>query len=270
MKRLLNFSRRITPLLEVKRGVSAAKRFYKDVNVVTCGGSNFEISLDSRKLKTPSGKVFTVVSEPLAHAVAVEWASQKKEIIRSQMHLTGLVSTCIDNPTQISKEDIITEILEFLKTDTLLFFASEPTGLTQLQEEKWRPIIDWFNNCYGVSLSPTNGQNIHGIPNVSNMDVMKVRKHLTSYPFEAIHGLRFGVDAVKSLIIALSVLEKRVSIDQAIGLARLELEYQTSHWGNVEWAHDIELHDSTSRLAASAIFVNLHVNSYSSKNKELF
>ncbi|CAF2741700.1 ATPeAF2 [Lepeophtheirus salmonis] len=216
-----------TPLLEVKRGVSAAKRFYKDTH-------------ESSKLLLE--RFFTVVSEPLAHAVAVEWASQKKEIIRSQMHLTGLVSTCIDNPTQISKEDIITEILEFLKTDTLLFFASEPTGLTQLQEEKWRPIIDWFNNC----------------------------KTSYEFPFEAIHGLRFGVDAVKSLIIALSVLEKRVSIDQAIGLARLELEYQTSHWGNVEWAHDIELHDSTSRLAASAIFVNLHVNSYSSKNKELF
>eukprot|EP00096_Caligus_rogercresseyi_P011827 TRINITY_DN4788_c0_g1_i1.p1 TRINITY_DN4788_c0_g1~~TRINITY_DN4788_c0_g1_i1.p1 ORF type:complete len:273 (+),score=13.76 TRINITY_DN4788_c0_g1_i1:68-886(+) len=267
MKRLFDFARAIVPQIELRRGASSTKRFYKDVSVVSCGGSNYEIALDSKKLKTPFGKVFTIKSEPLAHAVSIEWASQDKEVLRSQMHLTGLVNTCLDNPTHTTKENVISSILEFLKTDTILFFASEPVGLVELQESSWRPLIDWFNDNYGVSISPTNGLNIHGIPNVSSMDLLKIRKHLTSYPFEAIHGLSFGVDAVKSLVLTLAVLEKKLSVDDAIRLGRLELEYQTQHWGNVEWAHDIELHDSTSRLAASSIFVNLHVNSHTILNK---
>ena len=38
-------------------------------------------------------------------------------------------------------------------------------------------------------------------------------------------------------------------------LARLEVEVQTDHWGRVEWAHDIELYDTTARTAAAVMFV---------------
>ena len=39
---------------------SAPKRFFKDVSVVS-SGNNYELALDSRKLKTPLGNVFKVV-----------------------------------------------------------------------------------------------------------------------------------------------------------------------------------------------------------------
>lgn len=57
--------------------------------LVNAGKGNFEILLDSKKLKTPNGAVFSVQSEPLALAVAHEWESQKDYVILSQMHLTG-------------------------------------------------------------------------------------------------------------------------------------------------------------------------------------
>ena len=38
--------------------------------------------------------------------------------------------------------------------------------------------------------------------------------------------------------------------------------FQTDRWGNVEWAHDIELHDTTARVAAAAMFVQLNSNSH--------
>lgn len=43
------------------------KRFYKNASVLSCDGK-FEITLDNRKLKTPSGAPFYVTSEPLALA----------------------------------------------------------------------------------------------------------------------------------------------------------------------------------------------------------
>ena len=40
------------------------------------------------------------------------------------------------------------------------------------------------------------------------------------------------------------------------------LNLQTEKWGNVEWAHDIELHDTTARVAAAALFVHCHTNEH--------
>jgi ATP synthase F1 complex assembly factor 2 len=60
------------------------------VSLVDAGKNSFELLLDSKKLKTPLGAVFSVPSEPLALAVAHEWESQKDLVILSQMHLTGM------------------------------------------------------------------------------------------------------------------------------------------------------------------------------------
>lgn len=55
------------------------------VSSFSSGG--FEINLDSRKLRTPQAKLFTVPSEPLALAVATEWDSQQDTIKFYTMHL---------------------------------------------------------------------------------------------------------------------------------------------------------------------------------------
>ena len=39
------------------------------------------------------------------------------------MHLTGLCNTCTDNPTRVSKYELVDSILNFLDTDTVLFFS---------------------------------------------------------------------------------------------------------------------------------------------------
>ena len=72
------------------QSIIAKKRFYKDVSLVDAGNGSYEILLDSKKLKTPGGAVFSVESEPLALAVAHEWESQKDQVLLSQMHLTGI------------------------------------------------------------------------------------------------------------------------------------------------------------------------------------
>ena len=92
------------------------------MDVISAGGQ-YEVTLDSKKLKTPNGAVFCINSEPLALAVAHEWHSQKEQILSSQMHLTGLCNVCIDNPTQTTKYTLVDSVLNFLDTDTILFFS---------------------------------------------------------------------------------------------------------------------------------------------------
>lgn len=65
------------------------KRFYKKTGVLYAGDGTYEVTLDNRKLKTPSGTPFVVKSEPLAVAVSAEWGAQKEKIERSTMHLVN-------------------------------------------------------------------------------------------------------------------------------------------------------------------------------------
>ena len=75
--------------------------------------------------------MFCVHSEPLALAVAQEWASQKGQIMLSQMHLTGLSNVCIDNPTKTTRYALVDSVLDFLDTDTILFFSDVSTFMVR-------------------------------------------------------------------------------------------------------------------------------------------
>lgn len=103
----------------------------------------YEIELDKKSLKTTAGNLLQLCSFPLALAIAQEWRSQQKKIDRSKMRLTGLAFTTIDNPLNETKELLTDKILQYLETDTLLYFADNETSsrLLQLQNEKWAPVI---------------------------------------------------------------------------------------------------------------------------------
>lgn len=248
--------------------IRAKKRFYKDVALVNAGKGNFEILLDSKKLKTPNGAVFSVQSEPLALAVAHEWESQKDYVILSQMHLTGLCNTAIDNPTRATKYDLVDNILNFLETDTILYFSDNQAKLYERQIAEWQPIIDWFSERHKVSISPSTS--IYLSPKESSEAKEVVRRHLLSYNFEAVHGFTFGIDAIKSIFLMCAIVDKQLTVEEAVKRSRLEVDYQVEHWGNVEWAHDIELHDNMARVAAAELFIQCHTSQYLIKEKGVF
>ena len=39
------------------------------------------------------------------------------------------------------------------------------------------------------------------------------------------------------------------------------------HWGNVEWAHNLELNDTLSRVAAAELFIQCNTSQYLKKEK---
>ena len=136
-------------------GTSASRkernRFYKNVTVTPVDlpdmSKSYEINLDKRKLKTPGGKPFMAPNELIAHMCAFEWKSQQNTIKLHSMHLNSLSNTCADNPNKLTKLGIINDLLEYLHTDTVLFFDSNSVEkLEVLQETKWRPIVTWFNH----------------------------------------------------------------------------------------------------------------------------
>ncbi|XP_014207023.1 ATP synthase mitochondrial F1 complex assembly factor 2 [Copidosoma floridanum] len=253
------------------RTLAAVKRFYRKTGILSSNDDKYEITLDQKRLKTPLGKVFEVKSKPLALAVAHEWDSQKDVINRNIMHLTALCSTVIDNPNKLTKEDISKYIVNYLETDTLLFQSNNSDNspdldeLYKLQQRKWDPMIQWFCDRYQVDIVKTKSIDAPKVPQ-STKD--KITKHLLSQnDDDAIYGFMYGVDTVKSVILTLAASERVISVEEAVELSRLEEEFQISHWGNVEWSHDLAKYDLQSRMAAAILFIHMNSNFMTSQPK---
>ncbi|KAG5889014.1 hypothetical protein JTB14_033943 [Gonioctena quinquepunctata] len=244
---------------QIRGYASPPKRFYKNTSILRSEGK-FEVTLDQRKLKTPMGNVFAVESEPLALAVATEWHSQKDKILQTKMHLTTLCNTVIDNPNHLSKHDIVNYIVNYLDTDTVLFQANEDEELFKFQVNQWDPIIDWFNERFNTHLKKSIRMDI---PPVSDQDKILLTKHLMSYNFASVNGFVYAVDTLKSAILTLACTERFITPEKAVLLSRLEEEYQTGHWGRVEWAHDLSQQILQARLSSAVMFI--YFNSQSDK-----
>lgn len=210
------------PITIIFRNIATVKRFYQRTNILS-SGDKFEITLDQKRLKTPKGKIFEVDSKPLALAITTEWDSQTEAINRSNMHLTTLCNTGLDNPHNHSKLDVVNHIVNCLETDTILFHSSEMDELYKLQSQKWDPIIQWFCDRYQVDITKTQSIKAPIIPLQTKITLMK---YLLSYNYNAVQGFMYGVDILKSVIITMAASESVISTEEAVQHSRLEEEYQ--------------------------------------------
>ncbi|KAL6475140.1 hypothetical protein MHYP_G00161800 [Metynnis hypsauchen] len=245
---------------------SERKKFYRDVTISQGEGGLYEINLDRRKLKTPGGKLFTVPNEALAVAVATEWDAQKDTLKFYTMHLTTLCNTALDNPTHRDKDQIISAALKFLDTDTVCYRVEEPPGLVELQKNEWDPVLDWIENRYNVVIG--SSFSIMG-PQIPEETKETFRQHLGSYNFWSLIGLEYVINQLKSVVLSFGLIDRHLTVEQAVLLARLEEEYQIQRWGNVEWAHDYDMYELRARTAAGALFVYLSSENATMKKKIL-
>ncbi|CAB4029717.1 ATP synthase mitochondrial F1 complex assembly factor 2 [Paramuricea clavata] len=166
---------------------------------------------------------------------------------------TALTNTVLDDPLGKTVELRIHEVLEYLLTDTVCFLSEEPEELLALQKKEWGPLWEWFNNRYRVSLIPTNSLLVEISPELRNT----MQEYVTSFNKWSLTGFEYAVESAKSLVIACALAEKEISVEKATSLSRLEVEFQIKKWGSVEWAHEVDLMDLRSRLAAATLFFHL-------------
>jgi len=230
------------------------KRFYESVSIASGGSSSFEILLDGKKLKTPSGNVLSLPNHSLALAVATEWEAQKENIVQSTMHLTALCFTACDNPNRKTKGDLAQDFLQYIESDTLCYRVEHPAEMVLLQERLWDPLLEWFCQTHNVSITAT--QTIIG-PTVPEATVDKLTQLMISQRQESLYGFVFAVESLKSVILTLAVMDGTIGVEEAVNLSRLEVDYQTKLWGSVEWHHDVEMYDLQARVAAAVLYVTL-------------
>ena len=129
----------------------AAGRFYKEAAAVAHRDA-FQVALDGRPVKTPGGQPLLLPGEPLAVAVAAEWAAQGEKIQPATMPMMQLACTAVDRVGP-SRGAIVRETANYGGNDLLCYRADDPPDLVKRQAEAWQPVLDWLADEMGAPLA---------------------------------------------------------------------------------------------------------------------
>eukprot|EP00055_Hartaetosiga_balthica_P018002 m.126722 g.126722 ORF g.126722 m.126722 type:complete len:293 (+) comp9436_c0_seq1:43-921(+) len=231
------------------------RRFYKEVSIKSTEEPDgwFTVLLDNRQLKTPKKLPFMVPNEELAELVALEWDCQEKELFPDTMYITSLCNVALDNKSGLTKDERINNLVPFAETDTLSYRNDGITDLHNMQKDEWNPLVDWFAKRYNTDVMTTTTL----FEQQHDQFVEKVVEELANMNDFSLAATELAMDTAKSAIIALAMYEGEIDAEHASRLSRLELEFQVERFGEIEWAHTMEKHDTQARLAAAAVVMKL-------------
>ncbi|KAK5107530.1 hypothetical protein LTR62_001060 [Meristemomyces frigidus] len=281
---------KITP---AKPTTALKKRFWKNVSVKE-SEQGLQVFLDTRPVRLASKQplVLPHSKRALATAIAMEWdqlVSAQQALKHHYIPLTSLVSRAIDiesadqNNEPNIREAILTMVMRYLGTDTLLCWAPEKsdydrdqegkTPLRQKQREAAEPIIAFLKTRVfpGVDIVPILGEDsIMPTPQPPTTREV-IRGWVSGLPAFELAALERGVLATKSLLVAVRLLvewspefshmrkdtsmPERFGVKQAAHVATLEVMHQIGMWGEVEDTHDVEREDLRRQLGSVVMLV---------------
>lgn len=124
------------------------------------------------------------------------------------------------------KSKIIAELMEFAKTDLLLFWDDKPDLYLQ-QEKEWGPILTWVEQELNIKLNKSCNLEV---PN--NMEFQNLLKMvLVNMPDKELACYYAAALNMKSVLLALALIKGRVDAENASRLSYLDELWQNNLWG---------------------------------------
>ncbi|KAJ1939072.1 chaperone [Linderina macrospora] len=230
------------------------RRFWRTVNVSE-HSDGLAVELDGRPIKTPDGSAVRLPTSQtiLATLMAGEWESQREFLGAHSLPLTALVCRSIDglNDSNVRK-DVAEKLLKYFHTDSACLHEEFPQALVELQDKHYRPIVDWAAERYGIKINVT--ANLFTLRQEQEAEEA-LRKVVLEFSPLKLAAFEKAVMTAKSFLIALALVERRISVEQAAMAAQVEATAQTQLWGELENAHDIDNAAMRQILGASACAV---------------
>jgi chaperone required for assembly of F1-ATPase len=197
------------------------KRFYKIVSVGE-GVAGYEIHLDGRSVKTPSGALLATSSKTLADALMGEWAAQDPQIVPDTMPLTQLLTTALDR-VAAQREEMTHALIAYLNTDLICYRATQP-AIADRQAAAWDPWLQWFIDRFDAALAVTEGLRALTQPEEAQTAVRVALGQADDLRFTVI---QLVTSLTGSLVLGLAFAEGAATPEQAFEAANVDEIYKS-------------------------------------------
>lgn len=202
------------------------KRVYKQVSVEAVDGG-WEVRLDGRPVRTPARQPLHLPTRALADAVAAEWDAQADAVRPNTMPLTQLANVAVDRARD-QHPQMVEAVAAYAGTDLLCYRADTPPALAERQRRDWQPLLDWCALRHDALLAPTVGI-VHRPQSAEALAALRAAvEDLDPWRLAALQN---AVGATGSLVIALALLDGRVTPAEAFALSQLDELFQAEQWG---------------------------------------
>ncbi|KAL7414610.1 hypothetical protein BDY24DRAFT_28855 [Mrakia frigida] len=252
-------------LSETNKAEKTYGRFWKAVNIKHTP-EGIQILLDARPLRTPGGKPLLIPSNraPVAFLIANEWENQKQILKNHALPMTSLATRALDSlaPTATSSEglgqskthsEVCAALLRYLGTDTICFQEVRQHGdLVKLQEERWDPVLDWVREEYGLEVKVHDSLFSSRQPPATTAKLAEIISNYSSWKLAAFER---AVYTTKSFLLALALVEGRLTVEEASLASHVEVDSQIRLWGEVEDTHDVDFQDVRRQLGSVKCFL---------------
>lgn len=225
--------------------------------------NSYGVTLDGKFLKTPLGQPLMVPTHLLATAIAAEWNAQAPHINPTQMPLTTLVCTSLDQ-TSSQPLQYQQSALKFLPTDTICYYVDpmEDRQLYQKQQRAWDAVHRKVETTVGHAPAVAHGAEgillaRRGLPHPPAL-VDYARLYVESLDAWKLTILHTVASEAKSFWVAWYLLEHDpVSLSDIVELSRIEEEYQIENWGLVEGQHDYDRLNTSIQIRSAYLLKQL-------------
>jgi ATP synthase F1 complex assembly factor 2 len=231
------------------------KRFWKTVGVEKQGDA-FTVTLDKRPLKTPAGNTLLLPQRKalLATLIAHEWETQETLLKPHALPVTSLTSRAIDAlGEEQTRAEVRASLLDYLDTDTICFFQDEPPPLVVLQEKHWEPLLNWARSTFNVEIQKFDSILYNSQPQATKQKFDELLAQFDGWEMAAMERATY---TTKSFIVALALVKRHLTAEEAAETAQVEVNSQIERWGEVEDSHDVDFHDVRRQLGSAACLVS--------------
>ncbi|KRX00588.1 hypothetical protein PPERSA_12807 [Pseudocohnilembus persalinus] len=231
------------------------KKFYKKAYVLPVEDSQFyKVVLDGRNIRTPQGHIVQSKSQELLQTVAHEFNVQEVYMKPATMPLLSLVRTCIDyeihNNDQM-RDSSVDSLFNFLQSDTVKY-RDEQKKLRVRQNKYLNPIIEYINQKFQINMQPTQDL-IAPYTCQSEEEIQRVKDYFNSLSDWKLVAIEHACSNMKSASLAISLMDNKISVEEAVQLSYLEEDYQIELDGLVEGSHDLDKNTTILNVSVAKI-----------------
>jgi chaperone required for assembly of F1-ATPase len=201
------------------------RRFYQNAQV-GAATDGFAVLLDGKPVRTPARRTLAAPCRGLAEAIAAEWEAQRDLVDPASMPLTRLANSIIDGVAD-TRGPVRAEIEKYLGSDLLFYRAGSPAVLRERQAQRWDPLLDWAGERCGTRFLLSEGVMHVAQPQTA---LSAAARLIPDDPWRlgAMHAI---TTITGSALLALALLDGRLSVEEAFAAAHVDEDFQMEQWG---------------------------------------